>query len=509
MSPIDWLNVLDVKRAVANCRTDIFGDWYRDPWAWPELEWLGDHPDPVVQRLNATGVRRIAPLNVAKENFILRPATVLDIVDRLTYQALIDRLSVKLLSGTPDWMYSWRLSREGPVAGRYSSQKLEWSFYRDRLTNLSAGYSAALSTDIVSFFASIPSEHLASTIEQRAGKGAVTERLADMIRSWGAVVGRSGLPQRACGSSVLANLYLRPVDDLLHEFGLADDSWFAGWEQGAASRWLDDIWLFSDHPGRLRDAQVSLQQCMQDLGLHMNAGKTKLLEGDDVVEEARNIEHSAVDVGLGVDPPDTELLSQLVDRILEHPEQAAQTSIRFATHRLKDHELPGVVDRFIEAAPRMPQGAPHLSRLFRHTGSWQQLPAWFAEYVKSDWNVIAWSVAQLGTMFPGQWHAPAESRDLMAGFLTPGQEISLFALGAQRIATWAPASARSLFRDLAPKLADPHLRRVLALAALNAGEEVVWVQKVLGEFEENRPTLQFLTHRKFAAVNPIADFQGA
>src|SRR6266849_3344106 len=437
MSPIDWLNVLDVKRAVANCRTDIFGDWYRDPWAWPELEWLGNHPDPVVQRLNATGVRRIAPLNVAKENFILRPATVLDIVDRLTYQALIDRLSVKLLSGTPDWMYSWRLSREGPVAGRYSSQKLEWSFYRDRLTNLSAGYSAALSTDIVSFFASIPSEHLASTIEQRAGKGAVTERLADMIRSWGAVVGRIGLPQRACGSSVLANLYLRPVDDLLHEFGLADDSWFAGWEQGAASRWLDDIWLFSDHPGRLRDAQVSLQQCLQD------------------------------------------------------------------------HELPGVVDRFIEAAPRMPQGATHLSRLFRHTGSWQQLPAWFAEYVKSDWNVIAWSVAQLGTMFPGQWHDPAESRDLMAGFLTPGQEISLFALGAQRIATWAPASARSLFRDLAPKLADPHLRRVLALAALNAGEEVVWVQKVLGEFEENRPTLQFLTHRRFAAVNPIADFQGA
>src|SRR5439155_26887009 len=114
MPSIDWLAILDIKRAAANCRTDIFGDWYRDPWSWPELEWLSDHPDPVVQRLNSSGVRRLAPINVAKENFVLRPASVLDIVDRLVYQALVDRLSVKLLAGCPTWMFSWRLSRQQP-----------------------------------------------------------------------------------------------------------------------------------------------------------------------------------------------------------------------------------------------------------------------------------------------------------------------------------------------------------------------------------------------------------
>jgi hypothetical protein len=42
MPTIDWMNTLELDRAVANCRTDIYGDWYRDPWSWPELEWIAD-----------------------------------------------------------------------------------------------------------------------------------------------------------------------------------------------------------------------------------------------------------------------------------------------------------------------------------------------------------------------------------------------------------------------------------------------------------------------------------
>jgi hypothetical protein len=97
----------------------------------------------------------------------------------------------------------------------------------------------------------------------------------------------------------------------------------------------------------------------------------------------------------------------------------------------------------------------------------------------------------------------------MADYLSPNHEISLFALAAQRMAAWDAASARSILRDVAPKLADPHLRRISGLAALNAGEEAAWVRKLLGEFEENRPTLQFLSDRGFHAITPVADFQGA
>jgi hypothetical protein len=36
-------------------------------------------------------------MDVAKENFSARPAFVVDVLDRLVYQALVDRLSVTLI----------------------------------------------------------------------------------------------------------------------------------------------------------------------------------------------------------------------------------------------------------------------------------------------------------------------------------------------------------------------------------------------------------------------------
>lgn len=36
---IDWLATLDLDRAARNVEIDIRGDWYRDPWNWPETKW--------------------------------------------------------------------------------------------------------------------------------------------------------------------------------------------------------------------------------------------------------------------------------------------------------------------------------------------------------------------------------------------------------------------------------------------------------------------------------------
>ena len=95
MGTIDWSAAIDLKQAVANVKAEIPGDWYQDPWGWPELHFLLDkRPDLIVDNCNASGTRAMALLDVPKENWGTRPAVVLDIADRLTYQAVTDRLSV-------------------------------------------------------------------------------------------------------------------------------------------------------------------------------------------------------------------------------------------------------------------------------------------------------------------------------------------------------------------------------------------------------------------------------
>ncbi len=76
----DWLNILDVDLAARNVRTDIYGDWQRDPWDWPELEWVaGSRTDLLAARLDSHEAFAAFPLDVAKENFFTRPAIVFDI----------------------------------------------------------------------------------------------------------------------------------------------------------------------------------------------------------------------------------------------------------------------------------------------------------------------------------------------------------------------------------------------------------------------------------------------
>lgn len=190
----EWLEVLDVGLALKNCHDDLIGEWYRDPWSWPELAWVVKRrPDLLVSRLNSTGTRMASTIDVAKENFGMRPALIVDPLDRLAYQALTDRLSLPLIRHLPSWVYIARLSRRTPTAGGYVSAR-EWDFYRARLKGLAARYRFLLTTDVVSFFASISIDRLSERIQQRAPSGRVTERLLSMLAGWDAIPNRSGLP---------------------------------------------------------------------------------------------------------------------------------------------------------------------------------------------------------------------------------------------------------------------------------------------------------------------------
>jgi hypothetical protein len=462
----------------------------------------------MVERLNATGVFHALKIDVAKENFATRPALILDASDRLAYQALIDRVSKELISDLDPFVFGWRLYPSGAARGKYARNDHQWTNFRHALVALRKKYQYGLCTDVVSYFASVQLPMLEEMIFQRAKRNQVSERLVGMLHGWAQVQGRSGIPQRSLGSAVLANMFLRPVDDVLRAYSTRTGRF----RTTPACRWMDDIWLFARKPERLREAQLRLQDAMRDLGLNMNLAKTDVLEGEELACSIDEMQHSGVDAALnraaGKMPSE---LGELTDRLLRRPERASRPSVRFVTHRMRQHALFGRVPDFVESACRMPHASDVLARLFRDSEAWRDLATWYLDYSTSEWAAIDWSVGQLGTMFPSS--APRSKIRRVMDFFADAigsrkASPTLFAVAVQRLCSWDRENARALLRESAKNSNHPFERRILALAAISVGEERAMVKRTLCEFAENAVTLAMLEDRRFKPFDVSDDFAG-
>lgn len=487
----------------------MFGDWHRDPWGWPEYQYeasTGFHETRA--RCLASTVRRAAKLDVPKGNFATRPALVLDPIDRLAYQALVDRLSNRLIGDLDPAVCGWRLVHDSPTSGHYARNDHEWERYRSRLQRLVAANAFGLQTDVVSCFASVPVDRLMEDVRRRGGSADVSERIETLVAGWSSIPGRSGVAQRSAASSTLVNLYLGRLDRALQSYSASARSWLDLQAHDAKRfvRWMDDIWVFGSDESKLRALQFELQEIARDAGLELNAAKTHLLEGDALAAAALRVEHSAVDDALIEETPDSEPLEALVDGLLAAPEQADRTSIRFATSRMRAHKLDSRVDALLDAAERMPQGADHLARLARDFGRWQDRQDWYLEYCLSPWACVEWAVAQLGTMFPSKITPSASIVDLFEERLSSPRSLLMTALATQRLVAWDVARAREVLRANLAQMSAPAERRLVALAGLAAKEEKRWIRGVLAEYEENSLLLKIIEERGWKPFPAEPDF---
>jgi hypothetical protein len=510
MGKIDWLNALNIKQAVENIRIEVPGDWYQDPWGWPELGFLlQKRPEMIAENFNSSGVRAVALLDIPKENWGTRPAVVLDISDRLSYHALTDQMSVKLIGSMSADVYGWRLPPTAPSPGVYSHNDKQWRGYRSHLSLLADLYPVALKSDLVSFFASIPVSIAQESIQDHCQKNDVTKRLCDMVSAFGGIPDRSGLVQRSTASSVIANMYVEPLDDVLkhHSKAIMLPS-RSKVKHRSFARWMDDIWLFGDDPAAMRRAQMDLQAVAQTLGLNLNYAKTEVLEGTDVAEQAKEIEHSAVDDALASDS-DFGPLESLIDKIVRQPEKMGRTSIKFAANRMRTHGSRYKIHELIDLAPRMPHVADAWSRLFKEVFTSDSLQDWYLQYVDSDWATHEWSIAHFGRMFPSGTQPRKPLRDFFERAIRDANTgLPLLAVASQRLGEWDAAEARDAYRESYRRAPTPHARRILALAALGAGESRAKVKSWLSPDRENAPTLAMLESYGWNGPKIQADFAG-
>jgi reverse transcriptase-like protein len=508
-SKVEWSKALNFEQSLSNCKTDMTGDWHRDPWGWVELDWIVENKreDVILPRILNPRVLRASRLDVAKENFGTRPAIVMDPVDRLIYQALVDSLSARLVGKLRKWVYGWRLPPGSDRAGEYSHQDLQWNNFMSHLERLSLLHGALLKTDIVSCFANINLENLAEELVRKGGSSLLVERLVLMLFDWQRLPDRTGLPQRSLASCVLANMYLNPIDDCLSRHNTIKGLAAQLTPEGSGARWMDDVWLFGQDEGALRKAQLELAESMRDIGLEMNFAKTDVYTGENLEKEVGSLQHSAVDGALKQTPMDTTQLTALIEELLEAPEHAPRTSLRFAGTRMRRHLFFDPIPGLVESADRMPHGADHLARVFRDSGAWRDLQDWYVSYAHGNWGSIDWSIAQFGTMFPTSKKPGSKVIDMMEEVLASDSSLSLTSLASQRLAAWDADRVRSALREAGKDTEKPSHRRVLSLAALAAGEQRHLVRKTLAEFEENLPLLEMLEDENFASPPIVPDYE--
>jgi hypothetical protein len=508
MAKVNWANAVDIARAVSNLRNEMVGDWHQDPWGWPELGFiLKKAPDLIYGNCASTGCRSSALVDVPKENWGTRPAVVLDIVDRITFQALVDRSSIDLVGSMSPNVFGWRLPAVSPTAGVYSHNSKQWDRYRGHLGLLAGRHTVALQTDLVSFFASIPAATIQEAIQDRCRTSVPTSRLNDMVGAFAVQPHRSGLPQRSTASAVLANMFLEPLDDVLNHNSTQLPVMFGSRVRYRSfTRWMDDIWLFGNHASAARRAQMELQSAAQPLGLNLNSAKTNVFEGDDVAEKALQVEHSAVDDAIEKHG-DFQPLEELVDRILAEPEKLGRTSVKFAAKRMRENNRRYRVQDLLLAANRMPHASDAWARLFRDVFTSPSLQDWYLDYAASDWATHEWSVAQFGRMFPSSRAPQRRLREFFASAIRDANtSLPLLALACQRLGAWDPVEARSAYRDAFRRAASPHARRVLALSSLGAGETRTQVRTWLTTDPENAPTLAMLEHYGFHGPKVQTDY---
>lgn len=486
-SDLDWASVLDIPQATRTCRSEMFGDWLRDPWSWPELRYLALHPEPVVDRLQS-GRTRFERLTVPKINFGTRPGVAQSPIDRVAYHGVANSISARLIDDLPDFVGGWRLSRTDPKAGRLLKNKQEYLRFVAQRREGADAHDTLFASDITNFFGSIDVGRLVGVVEQRAARNAPVEALATILDNFDGLPDRRGLPQRSTASSILANAFLRPLDDVLQRYMSGKDA--------TVLRWMDDLWVFGGSVDDLRCLQLDVQDCLRDIGLEINLGKTLIRDGDEADEVMRDCdldrEPPTMEINgdsgasyLAVHDPD-DLLRQL-ERFIQRPERTDKTTISYLCGRIVDFERYDLIDSMLPGISQAPQGADHFSRLLGQSDKWRGLDEWWVELAESTSGLrrLPWPIAQLGTMFPADEPVPVVADHLATTIDEGFWPLELIGLAAHRLSKWKPDDARVLLRRVGTDSDSPLIRRTAAFALHNLGEDKVRTSAILKEFEEN------------------------
>ncbi|MFF4120302.1 RNA-directed DNA polymerase [Streptomyces sp. NPDC001714] len=513
---------LDAKKAADICQTEMYGDWYRDPWGWPELTWVANNPtefpwQEIVHRDGNITLRReprFEPTVVPKSRLGVRPAVVMSLDVRIVYAAAIAQVTSKLHATLPDWVYGWRLRTEKKL----SNNGDEWKSYSSFFHNADLMEGHALQTDITSFFASIDVNKAVDIVYSEAGDSAGARLIEKIIRSHDELASRNGLPQRSWPSAILANRYMAPLDNLISQR-------LSTGQLTGAVRWMDDIYV-TGNESTLYKFFLDFQSRVRELGLEANASKSRLgrlkeirhdvlLEGLQEVpipvkKRIEILENGSDVVEAAVEEMDIEWLRRLENAALDRPFSHSPATIKLILKTLRKHKEYGSFSRWLEFAEKLSHVADSLGRYFRDAireDPHRLMPYcdWYSDYRATEWAAIHWSSAQFALAIPSTKRLPVY-KDIMSEWLEKGSDIHQISVAAQRLARIDPIATKDIIRRRLDDEARPTFQRVYALALLNARDERSLISRTIKQDPSNVVTRAWLEAGNFTSPKVAADY---
>jgi hypothetical protein len=491
---------LDVPQAAKNVRDDIYGDWYQDPWGWPEIEWLGHAWHRVVERLRIDATGWTVPIDVNKRGSGVRPGLVINPLDRVAFQSLVDELSVEAASHLPSWVYGWRLARQGRTKGRYEANKEEWKVFSRSITNLCKRFQFTAHLDIDSFFRTVDTSQLLSQLGRHYRKAAVLDRLEAFLHGWHQCPNGSGIPQRSLASSVLAHAVLRPLDAFLDRKSNGGNS-----NTFLASRWMDDIWLHSNSEAELRSTVSEVESILAEARLSLNSDKTAIFlstEADQFVQLVDVYDEADTDANITL----TDLLDR-TERIHEPPAFHIGLEI---SKLLKSNTFTALAQISTDEFQQYSYAADRLAKAFRASGDWKRFTATYVALARTHVSEENLSVALWAEMFPNR---PEDDVGQVQAFfsenLVDTLQRVLVPLAAQRLVAWSSQFGLGKLAevDLSAVLGSDDLFRLrgvcLALLSVGAAKEKV-VEAIR---ESDHVVAEFLEHVDFQPLSLSARFK--
>jgi excisionase family DNA binding protein len=258
---------VDLELALTHVKnTDLTEAWVPDVLQHEDV--LADQ-DYLLARARAA-FDRSAPepsrtVEVDKSPMLTRVATLLELSDRVVYQAAVGSFAERVDGQLADSVFSSRLS-DSP--GYFTKQsRRQWVAWR-RLVRAQLGDSDRwlVKTDLTAYFDTIPHDRLLAEVEALNVDADVVSSLREMLRAWGNIRGL-GVPQGPNASRILGNLYMLAVDRAMLQ---------AGWDY---SRYLDDIRVVVDTKADGYRAIRQFQRECRSRGLLVSSAKTRLLHG--------------------------------------------------------------------------------------------------------------------------------------------------------------------------------------------------------------------------------------